>query len=112
MGLNYKIIGNRIQARRRSKGVTQEEMAEALDLSTGFVSQVERGVTKISLDSLYKITRYLGCRVSDIVDDDNKEKNAYCQVDFDTMYELLPPQDQRLFYYMLEVYARNRDIIK
>ena len=112
MVLDYKILGSRIQARRRSKGITQEQMAEALDFSIGFVSQVERGVSKVSLDSLYKITRYLGCRISDIVDDENTEKPAYCQVDFDTMYELLPPQDQRLFFYMLEVYAKNRDVIK
>ena len=50
MALDYKIIGSRIQTRRKRMGVTQEIMAEALDFSVGFISQVERGVTNISLD--------------------------------------------------------------
>lgn len=112
MGLDYKVIGSRIQARRRMKGITQEAMAEALDFSVGFISQVERGVTKLSLDSLYDITKYLDCTVYDIVDNDCSATKAYYQTDFNTMYELLSPQDQRLFYYMLEVYSKNREIIK
>lgn len=43
MELDYRIIGSRIQARRKQKKITQEKMAEALNLSVGFISQIERG---------------------------------------------------------------------
>lgn len=108
MALDYRIIGSRIQTRRKSKGVTQEAMAEALDFSVGFISQVERGVTKLSLDSLYDITQYLGCQISDIVDDADYRNTAYFQTEFNAIYELLSPDDQRLFFYMMEVYAKNK----
>ena len=111
MGLDYRIIGNRIQVRRRMKGVTQEVMAEALDFSVGFISQVERGVTKLSLDSLYAITQYLDCTVADIIDESVDYSSSYSLIEFNTMYELLPPRDQRLFFYMLEVYAKNREVL-
>ena len=39
MPLDYKKIGNKIQIRRRAKGITQEKMAEALDFSVAFISQ-------------------------------------------------------------------------
>lgn len=55
MPLNYKVIGNRIQTRRKAKGITQEKMAEDLDFSVGFISQLERGITRPSLDSLYDV---------------------------------------------------------
>lgn len=108
MALDYKIIGSRIQTRRKRMGVTQEIMAEALDFSVGFISQVERGVTKLSLDSLYEISQYLGCQVSDIIDDADCHNKAYFQTEFNSIYELLAPDDQRLFFYMLEVYAKNK----
>lgn len=111
MALDYKTIGSKIQARRRMKGVTQEAMAEALDFSVGFISQVERGVTKLSMDSLYEITQYLDCSIADIVDESNSYNSAYSQVEFNVMYESLTPKDQRLFYYMLEVYTKNKDVL-
>ena len=32
--------------------MTQERLAEALSVSVGYISQIERGVTKINLDTL------------------------------------------------------------
>ena len=108
MALDYKIIGNRIQTRRKSKGITQEKMAEDLDFSVGFISQLERGVTKPSLDSLDDIANYLDCSLSDILDDTGRRDTAFNQTNFNSMYELLSIRDQRLFYYMLETYVKNR----
>lgn len=109
MALDYKVIGNRIQTRRREKGVTQEQMAEALDFSVGFVSQVERGISKVSLDSLAAIAEYLNCPPSALLDNSENNHHAYCQTELNSMYEILSPRDQRLFYYMLEVYMHNRN---
>ncbi|MBO5469202.1 MAG: helix-turn-helix transcriptional regulator [Lachnospiraceae bacterium] len=108
MTLNYKVIGNRIQIRRKQRGYTQEQMAEALDFSVGFISQVERGITKLSLDSLANIAEFLECNISSIVDDTNREDYTYFQTDFNSLYESLSYEDQRLFYYMLEVYAKDK----
>lgn len=108
MTLNYKVIGNRIQTRRKQRGYPQEQMAEALDLSVGFISQVERGITKLSLDSLANIAEFLECSISSIVDDTNRQDYNYFQTDFNSLYESMPYEDQRLFYHMLEVYAKDR----
>lgn len=110
MALNYKVIGNRIQNRRKAKGATQAQMAEALDVSVGFISQVERGVCKVSLDSLAAIADYLDCQPSVLLDNSTVHHGAYYQTDFNSMYELLNPTDQRLFFYMLEVYTKNRKL--
>lgn len=109
MELDYRIIGHRLQTRRKMKGVTQEKMAEDLDFSVGFISQAERGVTRLSLDSLYSITQYLDCRVADIIDDAAEETLPYRHDEFEALYHSLSPKDQRLFFCMLNEYVRNRE---
>lgn len=108
MELNYKVIGSRIQTRRKQKGYTQEQMAEALDFSVGFISQVERGITKLSLDSLANVAEFLDCSISSIVDDTSTPDHNYFQTDFNSIYESLSYEDQQLFFYMLEAYANAK----
>jgi len=48
-------IGERIRNLRQMSNLTQEELAERAGLTKGFISQIERDLTSISLDSLIKI---------------------------------------------------------
>ena len=57
--IDYILIGKRIKAARKALGMTQEKLAEELDVSIGYISQVERGVTKISLDLLGALSSIL-----------------------------------------------------
>ena len=67
MNVDYTAIGQRIKQVRRSRGMTQERLAEALSVSVGYVSQIERGVTKISLDTLAAVATQLNCELSELV---------------------------------------------
>ena len=105
MMIDYTILGKKIKYYRKLKKLTQEQLAEELDLSLGFTSQVERGVTKMSLDTLIDLCDSLGCSVGDILEHaqvgfKNKSTN-----DFLTLYEQLPQRDQTLFYHMLKAYV-------
>jgi transcriptional regulator with XRE-family HTH domain len=46
--------------------LTQESLAEKADLSTVFVSRIERGIESPSLDNLVKIAKALGVKVRDL----------------------------------------------
>jgi len=48
-------IGNRIRISREKSGLTQEELAERLDLSTQFISTIERGVAGASLETIINL---------------------------------------------------------
>jgi len=48
-------IGNRIRISREKSGLTQEELAEKLDLSTQFISTIERGVAGASLETVINL---------------------------------------------------------
>jgi len=58
MELDYKKLGKRIRNARLKKKMTQAQLAEAVELSTVYISHVESG-TKLTLDTLIKICNIL-----------------------------------------------------
>ena len=55
-----KNIGELIKAKRNANGMTLKEVGEATDLSIGYLSQLERGLTSFAPDTLKKIANVLG----------------------------------------------------
>lgn len=51
-------IGRRIRNFRLSNNLTQAQLAESLDISTNFVSEVETGKKNISLEILFRLCQY------------------------------------------------------
>lgn len=48
MALDYSIIGSRIRKARLEKNITQEELAEKIDVSVAFISRIERGTSHVN----------------------------------------------------------------
>ena len=79
MNVDYKLIGERIKKTRKSKGMTQDVLAEKLNVSIGYVSQVERGITKISLDLLGAISGILECDIAGFITESATNSNEYME---------------------------------
>jgi transcriptional regulator with XRE-family HTH domain len=60
-------VGGRLRTARRSAGLTQKQLAEALDVESITVSRWERGVTSPSLPRLRRIAEITETTVSDLV---------------------------------------------
>jgi transcriptional regulator with XRE-family HTH domain len=60
---------------------TQEELAEWANLTKGFISQIERDLTSISLDSLAQILEALDENISDFFRETSAEKIVYQEKD-------------------------------
>lgn len=52
-------IGNRIQARRKQLGYTQEQLANMMDVSIQMISNLERGNKAIRIDNLINLSEIL-----------------------------------------------------
>jgi transcriptional regulator with XRE-family HTH domain len=74
-------IGERIRNLRQSSNLTQEELADRANLTKGFISQIERDLTSISLDSLAQILEALDENISDFFREASKEKIVYQEKD-------------------------------
>lgn len=77
MNIDYNLIGSRIKEERRKNGMTQEELAERLEVSIGYISQVERGITKISLDLLGLISGIFNVDVASFITESSVKQNDY-----------------------------------
>ena len=62
-----RLLGEAVRANRKEAGFSQEKLAEKADLSTVFISRVERGVESPTVDNLLKIAKALRVRVRDLV---------------------------------------------
>ena len=81
MNIDYKLIGTRIKKARKGCGMTQEMLAERLGVSIGYISQIERGVTKISLDLLGAVSAILLCDVSALISESAVNSSEYMETE-------------------------------
>lgn len=95
--LNFKAIGLKIKERRQSLGITQEHIANVLDVNPSHISNIECGRANPSLTALVKIANILQCSVDFFIsgeytynidkdkaktlDDKIMDKLKYCDVD-------------------------------
>jgi len=80
----YKIVGENIKRRRKEKGLTQQELAEKIDLSLNYVGLIERGDRHTGLDVLKRIADVLGIRLNALLEEIPAQKasdSKYTPVD-------------------------------
>ena len=57
-------FGGNIKSLRLKKGLSQRELAKRSGLDVTYISGIERGVRNLSLKSLEKVAKGLGCPIS------------------------------------------------
>ncbi|MDD3593117.1 MAG: helix-turn-helix transcriptional regulator [Candidatus Gastranaerophilales bacterium] len=61
-----KALGKKIQAIRKQKKLTQEKLAELIDIEIPSLSNIERGKFSPAVDTLQKIAKALDVEISDL----------------------------------------------
>jgi len=61
--LNFQVIGQKIKERRKALHITQESIANYLDINPSHISNIECGRANPSLTILVKIANFLECSV-------------------------------------------------
>ena len=75
-------IGKRIREERKHKGCTLQELADQVNLSTPYLSQIENGRTNININTLEKIGKALNTPVINFfVDNSSSEISVIRKVD-------------------------------
>lgn len=66
--MDYYKIGQRIRKIRKAHGLSQEELAEKINISTTHMSHIETGNTKLSLPVFVDIAAALEVRMDDLLE--------------------------------------------
>ena len=99
---DFGLIGNRVKQARKAKRYTQAELAELINMSAKNVSQLERGMTGISVSTLISI-----CKILDVSADyilfgiKSAEQNSTVNI----MLSQLSEQEQIYAENLLSVYV-------
>lgn len=76
-----KRLGGRIRKLRKSRGQTQEQLAQEAGVSDKYLSEVERGVSKVSVEVLDKVASGLNVELRDLLaldlEEDRKQMEDY-----------------------------------
>ena len=103
MALDYTIIGERIKQARLSKKMTQENLAEEMDVSVAFLSRIERGSSFVSLKRLSQICSILGVTEGEIINGTFKNSSTYLNKEFSDLLKNCPPEKLNLIYNIAKV---------
>jgi quercetin dioxygenase-like cupin family protein len=61
-------LGRRLRARREQAGLSLSQVAERADVTKGFLSQLERGLSRASVASLRRIANAVGIGLAELLD--------------------------------------------
>ncbi len=105
MATDYTVIRERIKRARKSRGLTQEKLAEQLEVSVAFLSRIERGSSQINLKRLSQICELLNVTEGEILNGTSNKSNKYLNSDFSELLKTCSPEKQKLIYDVAKVIA-------
>ena len=107
-----KIVGKRIRAQRKKRGLTQEQLAELSGFHPTYVGQLERGEKNATLESIEKISVALDVGLSDFfeslggADAVQKEIPLRC---YNLLLDKTPAQQQMLYEILMKIEAYGNE---
>ncbi len=117
MKIDGASIGERIKMLRQAKSLTQEELAIRAGLTKGFISQIERNLTSLSVESLIGILDALDEKPSTFFDGALDEKIVFkakdrvdLEMDNVKAFQILVPaaQNRQMDPALLELNAQEK----
>ena len=87
MELDYNAIGKRIKIARIKADLTQERLAEAVQVSPSHMSNIETGTTRVSLTTIVTIANALSVTTDDLLCDSVKKARVQFERDIEETLE-------------------------
>ena len=67
MEVDYVLLGEQIKFWRQHRNFTQEKLAEKVELTPGFISLIETGKKRASLETLIRVCKELEITLNDLL---------------------------------------------
>lgn len=93
--VNYESLGNKIRERRNFLKVTQENLANDINVSASFISDIENGRRKMSLETMIKISIALKTSFDYFILDNVKDVKLKNNTKFDELKNILGTVDEK-----------------
>lgn len=107
MALDYSVIGSRIKQARLAKNMTQEDLADKIDISVAFLSRVERGNSHINLKRLNQLCGLLDVSEGYLLNGASSSSENYLDKEFTDLIKSVSPEKQKLIYNVAKTIAET-----
>lgn len=107
MAIDYTVIGSRIREARLAKNMTQEDLADKIDISVAFLSRVERGNSHINLKRLNQVCNLLDVSEGYLLTGAASDSETYLDKEFTELLKSVSPEKQKLIYNVAKTIAET-----
>ena len=107
MALDYAVIGHRLKKARIKKNMTQEVLAEKIDVSVAFISRVERGLSHFNLKRLGEVCSLLDVTEGEILNGTSSTSEQYLISEFNEIMKNASPEQQKLIFKIAKTIIEN-----
>lgn len=107
MAIDYSVIGSRIKQARLAKNMTQEYLADKIDISVAFLSRVERGNSHINLKRLNQLCGLLDVSEGYLLNGASSSSENYLDKEFTDLIKSVSPEKQKLIYNVAKAIAET-----
>ena len=97
--IDYKGMGMRIRAKRKELGLTQEKLAEKVEISTSHMGEIERGTSICSLAVLVNLATVLELNLDTLIKGINTENANKA---FSDILDSMPKDNKQLYIKLCE----------
>lgn len=102
-------MGDRIREARKNQGLTQDQLAERLDISVEFVGQIERGLKLPSMQVFIKILESLNVSADYLLRDSVSTGRLFGDNAIGSKIEALTPKQRIALEALVETYIQYLD---
>ena len=99
--INYKLVGTRINDWRKRLNITQDDLSFLTGISVPYISEIENGKKRPSLDIIVSISDAIGVTVDELLSGNMLSSSNDYQTDIDYLLSDCTSEERQFIYEML-----------
>lgn len=105
--MQREALGLRIREARKTKSITQEQLAEKIGVTSVYISEIERGNKMPSIPVLISIVEALDISADYLLRDNISSGKPYIYNEFTERLDKLTPKQRKAALDLLDVFIKN-----
>ncbi len=105
--MDKTILGKRIKEARIARSFTQERLAEEAEITTIYISEIERGIKMPSLSLFVRLAKILQVSADSLLRDDLDASKTCVYNEITEKLENLTPKQRIACSELIDVYIKN-----
>ena len=106
MKVDYVLLGEQIKFWRQYRNFTQEKLAEKVELPPGFISLIETGKKRASLETLLFISKELDITLNDLLMGNQITKSSDYSIEYSELISNLNESERNLIFEIIKVICK------